>query len=91
MMVLYVPLLLDDIKKNTTSKIEKFVKKKKGSLEEVKSEIGSTKKLLAYPIRKYEEGHYIEYNLTINPADVQELEKLIKLQQDILRHIILKK
>lgn len=91
MMILYVPLLLDDIKKNTTSKIEKFVKSKKGTLEEVKGEVGNTKKLLAYPIRKYEEGHYIEYKLKMDPSDISELERLIKLQQDVLRHLIIKK
>ncbi len=88
MLVLYKPLLLEDIKKNTISKIEKFVTQKKGTFTEVEN-LG--KKLLAYPIRKFEEGHYIEYKLTISPEHIAELKKDMQIMDNILRFIIINK
>lgn len=88
MMLLCKPILIDDIKKNTVKKIEAFVQKKGGSLQEMES-LG--KRLLAYPVKKFSEGNYIEYKLEIDSKNISELVNMLKLQENVLRFLILKK
>lgn len=87
-MVLYKPLLLDDIKKTTAKALVNFVEGKEGKFVEVDS-LG--KLLLAYPIKKFEEGHYIEYELTCSASAVKEFEQELILSDNVLRYLILKK
>jgi small subunit ribosomal protein S6 len=88
LMILYKPLLLDDIKKNTYSKIEEFVKDNNGEIKEVDN-LG--KRLLAYPVKKFKEGHYIQYDLSLNPNKTAELKRNLTLQDNILRFIMIRK
>jgi small subunit ribosomal protein S6 len=53
LMMLYKPLLMEDIKKKTISKIQKLVKDLGGDMTEVDN-LG--KRILAYPINKFDEG-----------------------------------
>ncbi len=86
--ILYKPLLLEDIKKSTISKIEKLVEKNGGEFKEVEN-LG--KKLLAYKIKNFDEGHYIEYKLVYTPSKLASLEKQLKLMDNILRFLVIKK
>jgi small subunit ribosomal protein S6 len=87
-MILYKPLLLEDIKKSTIKKIQDFVSDKKGSFDEVDN-LG--KRPLAYPIKKFEEGHYIEYKMVIEPEHIKELKRELSIMDNVLRFLILKK
>ncbi len=87
-MVLYKPLLLEDIKNNTVSKIKDFIKKNKGEIKE-KDNLG--KRLLAYPIKKFQEGHYIEYALNLSPSKIEEFKRELRLMDNILRFLIIAK
>ncbi len=87
-MMLYKPLLLEDIKKNTISEIEKFVSSHGGTFTEVDN-LG--KRLLAYPIKKFEEGHYIEYTMELDSKYVNELDREMTLLDNVLRFLIIKK
>ena len=80
MMLLCKPILIEDIKKNTVKKIEAFVQKNGGKLEERE---GLGKRLLAYPVKKFSEGNYIEYSLEIDSKHVLELSNMLKLQENI--------
>lgn len=44
-------------------------------------------KELAYPIRKNKKGHYILMNLTASSVDIAEMERQMKLHDDILRYL----
>jgi small subunit ribosomal protein S6 len=87
-MVLYAPLLLEDIKKNTLKKVLTHIEKNGGKLDEVEN-LG--KRLLAYPIKKYQEGHYILYKLTYSSSNIKKLENELKLTENILRFLLIKK
>jgi len=87
-MILFKPILVEDIKKNTVSKIEKFVEKNKGKFTEVEN-LG--KRLLAYPIKKFDEGNYIEYSLELDASVLDEFKKELNLMDNVLRFLILKK
>ena len=87
LMVVYKPILFEDIKKNTISKILDLVKEMGGSLTEVDN-LG--KRLIAYTIKGFNEGHYIQYALEIDPGKVDEFKKELQLMQDVLRFLLIK-
>lgn len=43
---------------------------------------------LAYRIKKYNQGYYVVYQFNIPSDKVQELEEFLRLEQVILRHVI---
>lgn len=88
MMVIYKPILFEDIKKNTITKIQKLVKELDAELVEFDN-LG--KRLIAYPIKSFSEGHYIQYNLTMGSEKVDEFKKELNLMGDVLRFLIIKK
>jgi len=48
------------------------------------------KRRLAYEIADFREGYYIEVHFEGTPQDVEELERVIKITNGILRHIIVR-
>ncbi|MGC8855739.1 MAG: 30S ribosomal protein S6 [Anaerolineae bacterium] len=43
---------------------------------------------LAYPIRKHMEGQYVLFNLSLKPSTTAELERNIRYQETVLRHML---
>ena len=65
--------------------------------EMIKANGGSVKKTeqwglrsLAYRIRKNKKGHYVMFNLDAPPAAVAEMERNMRLNEDILRFMTVK-
>lgn len=65
----------------------KGVIEKDGSVENV-DEWGKRK--LAYEVKGYREGYYVLLNFTAEPSIPGELERVYKITEDIIRHIIVK-
>lgn len=49
------------------------------------------KKRLAYEIKKNREATYVLFNFEANPASIAELERNYRINDDILKYIIVKK
>lgn len=45
---------------------------------------------LAYEVKHQTEGYYFVINFTMKPEDVKELDRIIKIRENIIRHIIVK-
>lgn len=43
---------------------------------------------MAYIIRKQKEGQYVLLNITINPKATSELERNLRFQEPIMRHML---
>lgn len=43
---------------------------------------------LAYEIQKNKKGHYVVMHFTLNPGDIKELDRMIRLNEDVIRFII---
>ncbi len=43
---------------------------------------------LAYPIHKQTEGQYVLLNITLNPSAAAELERNIRYQESVIRHML---
>lgn len=48
-------------------------------------------KTLAYPVKKYTEGYYVFYEVSLNPAGISDIERNIAYVDDILRHLVIRK
>jgi len=47
------------------------------------------KRPLAYPIRKQREGIYVFLQAQIEPRKVEQLERNLKLDENVLRHLLI--
>lgn len=88
LMIAYKPILFDDLKNGTIAKIEKLVGELKGTLTQIENH---GKNILAYDINGVREGHYVEYDLSLDSNAVNEFSKELHLIQDVLRFLIIKK
>ena len=48
------------------------------------------RRVLAYPIRKQKEGTYVFLHAQLDPQAIQELERNLKLDEGILRYLLLR-
>ncbi|MBI3290658.1 30S ribosomal protein S6 [Candidatus Falkowbacteria bacterium] len=58
---------------------------------EIKSEDSLGKKKLAYPVKGDHQGYYLIYQFDMDGNNLAELNKNLKLTNEILRHVIVKK
>lgn len=75
-----------DVKK-TAETFKKLVSDLKGTVVEYK-ELGEKK--LAYPIKKELNGYYFVMQVEADKDCVQEFDRKIRLDENVLRHLIIK-
>ena len=66
---------------------EQILLREKG--EVLKKEEWGTKRL-SYPIRKNFKGHYTFYDVASTPDNIAECERLLKIDDNVLRHLVIK-
>lgn len=81
------PDLTDEMEKRIQDKIAETVSRFQGKIESVK-DLG--KKPLAYRIAKHMKGHYIQLNYLGNGQVVEELERHLRLAEDVIRFLTVK-
>lgn len=69
------------------NKIKKIIKENKGKIEK---EEEPQEKQFAYPIDKFEKGIYLFLNFKAQPKLGALLEKMFKLEENILRYLLIK-
>ncbi len=72
---------------NITKSIEDLVKKEGGSINKV--EYWGLRQL-AYKIKKNRRAHYTMININASPEALNEVERQISLNENVLRHISIK-
>ena len=48
------------------------------------------KRLLAYEVKHQNEGYYVVIDFEADPSQIAELDRIIKIHEEIIRHIIVK-
>lgn len=48
------------------------------------------KRQLAYEVKHQNEGYYVVVDFQADPAQIKELDRVIKIHEEIIRHIIVK-
>lgn len=83
------PDLAEEIIIETKERLQKIIASFGG--EFVREVEGWGKRRLAYSIEDYLEGIYVLWDFNGKPETVQELDRVIKISDRILRHIIIRK
>ena len=87
-MFIFKPDLAEEKFTKEVKSIERSIKTRgKG---EIKHEILG-KKTLAYEIKKYNEGVYVNYQFSAEPLSIAKIKDALKHKEDILRFMILVK
>ena len=68
--------------------VEEVIKKNGGKIESI-DQWG--KKRLAYEIRDLEEGYYVLITFSAAASCVKELDRVMKIKEEVLRHMIISK
>lgn len=66
-------------------KVKGWIGESGGSVD--KTEVWGRRKM-AYLINKQREGQYVLLNVTMNPAAASELERNLRYQESIMRHML---
>jgi len=78
----------------TTTQVEDTIKKYEDIVSEFKGKITKTENWglrgLAYIIKKNKKGHYILFQLDCDIACMKELNRKLSLDEDVIRHMILR-
>jgi small subunit ribosomal protein S6 len=82
------PDIAEDALEGKVSGISQFITSRDGVIASVDK---WGKKKLAYPIKHYLEGNYILTKFKISPARCKELEGNLKISEEVLRHLLVKK
>lgn len=56
----------------------------------ISTEVWGQRKL-AYPIRNHFVGYYVLHNMEMPPSGVTELERILRLNEDVIRFLIFRK
>ena len=74
----------------TNAVIEKFEKLIAANGGKIDKEDRWGKKRLAYEIKKEAEGFYVIFYVTCEPACVDECDRVMKITEEILKHMIVR-
>lgn len=87
--VMYIvrPDLEEETTKATVERYQNVVTENGGTVEKLDDK---GKRRLAYEINDHREGYYVLMNINAEPAVVDELERLFNINEDIMRHIVIK-
>ena len=77
---------LDEIAFNgVLDKVKGWISESGGSVDKV--DVWGRRKM-AYIIRKQKEGQYVLLNVTLNPAATSELERNLRFNESVMRHML---
>ena len=74
----------------TNAVIEKFTKLIQANGGKIEKEDRWGKKRLAYEIKDCMEGYYCLFNVTCEPACVAECDRVMKITDELLKHMIVR-
>lgn len=86
-MVILDSTLEDEAIEKMIAKLENLLKKRKDKVESVEK---WGRRRLAYPIAKHAEGYYLVIRCKAEPETLTELERVMGLADEVLRHMIVR-
>lgn len=81
------PDLEDEAFDAVTEKVAGYIQATGG--EVTKTDVWGRRRL-AYPIRKYVEGYYVLMQAQMNANALTELERNLRLNEDVMRHLVVR-
>jgi len=75
-------------------KTESLIERFKGMIEQAGGEVTKLdrwgKRRFAYEINKLREGYYVVMNFKAKAETVKELDRVLKISDDVVRHIVIR-
>jgi small subunit ribosomal protein S6 len=87
-MVIVKPDLPEDQLKNVADGVSSEIEKIGGKIEE---QTISPKQRLSYTLARHNDGYCLCLRFEVNPADLEGLAQRLRLDQNVLRHLIIKR
>ena len=81
------PQLEDEAVDVVVAKFNEHITKGGGTVEKTEKR---GRKRLAYEVNDLRDGYYVLTNFTADPASISELERAFKLNEDVIRHIVVR-
>lgn len=72
----------------TVEKVEALIARVGGTVEKVDR---WGKRRLAYAVKKFTDGFYVLINFEAAPTEIKEIDRVIKINDEILKHLIVKR
>jgi small subunit ribosomal protein S6 len=88
MVFIVQPEMEEEPRNALVEKITQTISDLKGTVQKVDP---WGKRRLAYPIKTYREGFYVLVQMDMPPSAVRPLERAVKLMEDIIRHLIVRR
>ncbi|GAB1469532.1 30S ribosomal protein S6 [Chloroflexota bacterium] len=85
LMCIIQPDLDETAMNGVLDKVKGWIAESGGSVD--KAEVWGRRRM-AYSINKHREGHYVLINATMNPAAISGLERNLRFQEPIMRHML---
>ena len=86
--VMFIAKPLEDAEVDPIAEfVSNLIKKNGGNVEKVDR---WGKRHLAYPVKKQADGNYVLINFKADPEVIKEIDRVMKIQDDILKHLIVK-
>lgn len=86
--VMFIAKPLEDAEVDPIAEfVSNLIKKNGGNVEKVDR---WGKRHLAYPVKKQADGNYVLINFEADSAVIKEIDRVMKIQDDILKHLIVK-
>ena len=77
----------EEVTNATIEKVEALIARVGGTVEKVDR---WGKRRLAYPVKKFTDGFFTLVNFEVAPAEIKEIDRVLKINDEILRHMIVK-
>ena len=77
----------EEVTNATIEKVEALIARVGGTVEKVDR---WGKRRLAYPVKKFTDGFFTLVNFEAAPAEIKEIDRVLKSNDEILRHMIVK-
>lgn len=85
LMCIIQPDLDENAFNSVLDKVKGWISESGGSVD--KAEVWGRRKLASF-VKKHREGQYVLLNVTMNPTATSDLERNIRFQESIMRHML---
>jgi small subunit ribosomal protein S6 len=89
-MVLFRPDLAEDGLTVAVQRVSSLVEAAGGTVTTMKRDTPWGRRRLAYPIHKFQDAIYVLYQLTCPPARARDIERELRLNEQVLRHLMVR-
>jgi len=88
-MMIFKPDLEEDVRNNVLASFQDILKEDGGVIDNISEEMGLRD--LAYEIQDYKKGYYVVIDTHATPAAISEFERLSRINNNIMRHLTLRR